>query len=480
MKNSTTMAAIFDLKAIIFLLLLYIIAMIIFLYWYKASRLENFEKNQRQLIQVTAEHTKTSLEFFIQNIQRHLDIFVEEKAALIYQLYQTPDRDFPIYDTILRQLKRYFPKVNSYTLSTHDGEPIIEEFDGFIGKVCRMDIKNFSSTNKNTIKRLHPNPKFRHVDFMSRWKHQKASGIFMATFDTSVIYNFLRNFEHPGIRLKLLHKTRPGLIEFTARGERFSYERNWNLSDAEKSVINTSLPIANTQWMLYIHTDLQYKKQILQQINQIQLKIFLGLGALGIVCFIYLLFAYRRVQQANVLYLRSQQQLQHDALHDVLTGLPNRLQLSSRLKLGLAQMQRNNNQIAVMFIDLDGFKAVNDQFGHDCGDKVLKQIAQRLRQNFRDSDTICRLGGDEFIVIIDKVSSIEDVAHLAQQTLEKISLEITDCGHNIQISGSIGIAIAPDNSCDIDTLLALSDKAMYQAKKAGKNRYVFYHAANTQ
>ena len=166
----------------------------------------------------------------------------------------------------------------------------------------------------------------------------------------------------------------------------------------------------------------------------------------------------------------------HAAVHDPLTGLPNRVLFNDRLEHGLAQAKRHGWRLAVMFIDLDDFKKINDTYGHDAGDSVLKTIASRLTQRVRDDDTVSRHGGDEFLYLLTTVKDDKDLPALAEKVLASIqapcSINVSDATLQLSVSASVGIAIFPKDGSTADVLSQSADKAMYQAK-ASKGRYAF-------
>lgn len=164
--------------------------------------------------------------------------------------------------------------------------------------------------------------------------------------------------------------------------------------------------------------------------------------------------------------------LQMMAYHDRLTGLPNRVLFFDRLRQVLAVARRGGKKAAVMFIDLDGFKEVNDTRGHDSGDKVLQAVAKRLVRLVRKADTVARLGGDEFVVLLHEVGSADDAANVARKVLESVGAEIP-LGHTgaARVGASIGVSIWPDNGASVDDVLMAADMAMYQSKQKGKNRF---------
>ena len=166
--------------------------------------------------------------------------------------------------------------------------------------------------------------------------------------------------------------------------------------------------------------------------------------------------------------------IQHLADHDALTGLLNRRLLEDRLQQAITIARRNESMLAVMLMDLDGFKAVNDQFGHLMGDYVLRVVAKRLRDCVRESDTVARLGGDEFVVIVGGQRSADDSGVVAEKILSALTEPVAAGGRRFEIGGSIGISVFPRDGSTPESLIKQADAAMYRVKDAGKNRYEFY------
>jgi diguanylate cyclase (GGDEF)-like protein/PAS domain S-box-containing protein len=165
------------------------------------------------------------------------------------------------------------------------------------------------------------------------------------------------------------------------------------------------------------------------------------------------------------------------ASHDTLTGLPNRLLLQDRLAQAIVHAGRSGAQVGVMFIDLDRFKHVNDSLGHDAGDGMIVEIARRLSSALRESDTVARQGGDEFVVVLPDLAGEGDAAVVAQKLLDNLFQPLLLCGQEVFPTGSIGIAMYPRDGLDAATLLKSADSAMYQSKGQGGNHYSFYAAA---
>lgn len=165
--------------------------------------------------------------------------------------------------------------------------------------------------------------------------------------------------------------------------------------------------------------------------------------------------------------------LEYLATHDPLTKLPNRTLFQDRLSHALAQAKRNEQRLAVLFLDLDDFKLVNDAFGHAQGDRLLQVVAERLKNCLRDSDTVARLGGDEFSFILENIDGKHEVVSVATKINSSLDAPITMGGMEVSISASVGISVFPDNGEDASSLLEKADTAMYLAKQKGKNNYQF-------
>lgn len=171
---------------------------------------------------------------------------------------------------------------------------------------------------------------------------------------------------------------------------------------------------------------------------------------------------------------RAEEEIRHRAYHDNLTGLPNRMLFKDHLELALAQARRSRTPLAILFLDLDRFKNINDTLGHAAGDLLLKEVATRLEQRCRGADTVARLGGDEFIMLAQSLRVAEDAAKVAEGVLDVLRPTVDVNGHELGITTSIGISVFPGDGDDVDTLIKHADVAMYRAKDKGRNHYQIY------
>lgn len=172
------------------------------------------------------------------------------------------------------------------------------------------------------------------------------------------------------------------------------------------------------------------------------------------------------------------QKLEHIAHYDALTGLPNRVLLADRMRVAMAQAERSQHLLGVVYLDLDDFKPVNDQLGHQAGDKLLREIAERLLDSVRGGDTVARIGGDEFVVLLCELTSLEECERAMNRLLRAVGEPVLIGHQTVQVSASLGATLYPSDEGDADVLLRHADQAMYRAKEAGRNRYHLFDPEN--
>lgn len=168
------------------------------------------------------------------------------------------------------------------------------------------------------------------------------------------------------------------------------------------------------------------------------------------------------------------ERLYHLAHYDSLCDLPNRMLFYDRLRQAISRSKRSDQRIAVMFMDLDGFKHINDKYGHGVGDEMLQQVSKRIISMLRETDTVARIGGDEFTFIINDIDEVASIDAIAEKVLSIVEEPYLLHGNKFRVSASLGISLFPDNSEDMNLLVKQADTAMYKAKKDGKNRYTYY------
>jgi len=230
---------------------------------------------------------------------------------------------------------------------------------------------------------------------------------------------------------------------------------------AEISQINEKLtPIENQ----FVDALSEASRTTYQWLQAIMLAATPGLLVLGAA------LSMRIIQQRT----RADDQVRHIAFHDDLTSLPNRLMLIQRLDQALSRHRRTGSRLAILFIDLDRFKVINDSLGHEVGDELLRQVADRLRSQSREGDTLARIGGDEFVVLVENEKNLEDVSACARRLVEQLSSPYLLGNKDCHVTLSIGISVFPADGSDSQALLKAADVAMYRAKQMGRNNYQYY------
>lgn len=177
---------------------------------------------------------------------------------------------------------------------------------------------------------------------------------------------------------------------------------------------------------------------------------------------------------------RAEETVRQLAYHDALTGLPNRTLFNDRLGVALAHARRNRERVAVILLDLDHFKDINDNLGHSMGDKLLQAVGERLTMLLRESDTVCRMGGDEFLLLLPEMAMVEHAATAAERILKAIRNPFALGRHKLHVTASLGIAVYPDDAEDGETLVKNADAAMYRAKESGRDNYQLHAAEELQ
>jgi diguanylate cyclase (GGDEF)-like protein/PAS domain S-box-containing protein len=170
-----------------------------------------------------------------------------------------------------------------------------------------------------------------------------------------------------------------------------------------------------------------------------------------------------------------EQEIKRLAYHDPLTSLPNRMLLTDRLSMAKIQSDRNRKKLALMMLDLDRFKEINDTLGHHIGDLLLQVVAEKLTGLLRKEDTVARFGGDEFVLVLPEQKDVQTALEVARKIIDTFRNAVVIEGHTLIITGSIGISLYPDHGRNIDTIMKNADRAMYRAKQAGRNQYHLYN-----
>jgi diguanylate cyclase (GGDEF)-like protein len=254
----------------------------------------------------------------------------------------------------------------------------------------------------------------------------------------------------------------------------------WEGAISDRNIISTYVPVrrdanGSVEAVFEVYSDVT---ALVDGMERSQWKILAGvLGAMVLVYFALqlMLARYRRLLKDQDLQRQAHQaQIRHQAYHDALTGLPNRASFLEQLQGAMRRARRSQSPLGLLFIDLDQFKRVNDSLGHDAGDRLLCVVAKRIAACVREADTLFRMGGDEFTVLLEDARSAEEIALVAQRTIDAISEPLQLQHHEFSVSASIGIALYPQDESAGERLLKSADTAMYRAKELGRSRYAFF------
>jgi diguanylate cyclase (GGDEF)-like protein len=249
---------------------------------------------------------------------------------------------------------------------------------------------------------------------------------------------------------------------------------------ADRNIISTQVPIRDRSvgpvaGILELHSDVT---PLIREIGATGRRVALSVGGLLALLYVFLLFIVRRADRQLALHeaarADSDARMRYQAYHDLVTGLPNRASFGEQLEAALRRTKRAGRSTAVLLLDLDGFKLVNDSLGHDAGDELLKGVADRIEFCTRESDMVFRVGGDEFTVIVERLESPESAANLAQRILNALAQPMRLGERDVVVGASIGIAVYPRDEDSAEMLVKGADAAMYRAKEGGRNRYEFY------
>ncbi|MDH5218010.1 MAG: EAL domain-containing protein [Gammaproteobacteria bacterium] len=252
----------------------------------------------------------------------------------------------------------------------------------------------------------------------------------------------------------------------------------------DRNLISSYIPIRNhnngtVEGVFELYSDVT---PVFKQIKQTENNIYFGVIVLFSLLYLALFTIIKRadtiIKQHEEQLRKSHEMTEYQAMHDSLTDLPNRCLLQDRMEHALLMAERNETLVAVLFIDLDRFKPINDSLGHAVGDELLKQIAKRLLKAVRDCDTVSRVGGDEFVIILESLTNVEQANVVAERILESLARPIVIQGNSLHITSSIGIAFHPfeEGEFDIEKIIKNADAAMYAVKKSGRNTFEMFSA----
>ncbi|MCD6042183.1 MAG: putative diguanylate cyclase/phosphodiesterase & domain, partial [Burkholderiales bacterium] len=255
---------------------------------------------------------------------------------------------------------------------------------------------------------------------------------------------------------------------------------SWEGAVADRDILETYVPVrvyeaSPVEAVLEVYSDIT---ELVARSRAAQWKILAAvLGAMALVYAVVqlILARYQRaLREQERTRAEQEERIRHQAYHDALTGLPNRASFTEHLEASMRRAKRAGWPLAVLFLDLDVFKRVNDSLGHDAGDRLLRLVAERIRRAVREADTLFRMGGDEFTVLLEDLRGPEEAAMVAGRVIEAVAEPLHLQHHELSVTASIGIALYPRDDVVGERLLKAADTAMYRAKELGRNRFAFF------
>ena len=453
------------------------------------DRISSFEDSQQAIASTSGGEAANQISFILKERQRHVQLFLEDNQSLIHQFLIDTENDAK-FEEIQRSLRRTFPNYFAFTITDNQGEPLFVDFEGYVGDMCIIDTKTFSKTKKYSA-RIHPNSYKFHYDVIAESTNEEDKPYFlMVTFEPDDMANILKVAQYPGHELKLITDNDPQLLEVTAKGGRDKTPRdNYRLTPDELSKVLASHPIKHSSWLIADFLQPEFLAEY-QKSTMIYLSAFLLLFSLVIATSFKLL----RKEE----HLRNSAELEREvllieiskaALYDSLTQLPNRYLFDNHLKQAIAISKRNGCYGAILFLDLDNFKPVNDTYGHAVGDLLLVEAAKRLLNCVREIDTVSRFGGDEFVVLLNNTNienamskpQVEIVAEKIRASLSEAYVMTTKnegkADTTVKHLCTVSIGVAFFNGHDsYNDILKRADAAMYKSKHEGRNQIRFDNA----
>ncbi|WP_373001463.1 diguanylate cyclase domain-containing protein [Sulfurimonas sp.] len=372
--------------------------------------------------------------------------------------------------------------------------PNIKQISDVFPDISTADIYNIIDNNKTKSTTVKINDKYYLLNFIGS---RNVNNILAYGFETTEMNILNKDLKRQNSLIQNIINTVPFRIFWKDKEGYYLGANSLFLEDAQLKNIDDivgktdfDMPWANTQAQLFIDDDtnimntgrakLHYEenltnnlgKNIIISTSKTPLKDESGniVGVLGSYADV------TKQKEMELTLLKQKDILEHRAHHDSLTGLPNRVLFQDRLSQAINKANRRNTKIALFFLDLDHFKEINDSFGHEIGDIVLKTVTKKLTNAIRLEDTVARLGGDEFTIIIENLTCEQDASHSAKKILEELAHPVVIGENTLYISSSIGISIYPDDGLSSKNLLMFSDAAMYKAKEKGRNNFQYHNA----
>lgn len=382
---------------------------------------------------------------------------------------------------IIIVLSIFFRQLAMQSLMEHQARANTDLTRSFANSIWEEFKPFIENANAFTVAELKQRPEVKQLDKITRQKMQGVSVVKVKIYNLSGLTVFSTDPSQIGMD----KSKNPGFIqarsgevasEITFRNEFYAFEQ----IIMDRNLIASYVPIRENETgsiiaVFEVYSDVT---PLLRNIEKTQYKILLGILIALTILYLFLYIIIRRadkiLSQQEHERKKNVEKIRHQAFHDALTGLPNRNSFDERIEEALSRANRHDKACALMYIDLDRFKLINDSLGHDAGDQLLRVTAERISKNLREMDMAFRMSGDEFVIILEDLKKSEDAAIAANRILATMKKPVQLDGYDVLVNMSIGITHFPKPDCDVDSIVKEADSAMYRAKRNGHNNIEFY------
>ena len=448
----------------------------------------------------------SNISLLIEDARKSLTLFASDNQKLLQEIVILEDKSI-VFDELMARLSNHFPDRQAFALADQNGFIVVDDRGDILGQQCIDDIKHYAKDHNNVALQLHPDQGAGHIDIMVPWLLKNGeSGVFLMSYAPSFITEALNSNQVLGHDILITSIQDSALIKIVSSTQKRHRRPNQYLNDAELERVNFSAQIPGTNWslvdifdknllaiqrdnifsqstfsfilfclltavLLHIAKKEEWRRQLaesdLKELNE-TLEETVETRTQD------LLLVNEELIAENTERKTAEEKLARIARFDSLTELPNRLLLNERLQQAYVIAKRHNQKYALLFLDIDHFKHINDSYGHSFGDKLLVIISQRLALSVRQGDMIARFGGDEFAIIVNNYNGNTNLTNIAEKIINTIVQPIMIEQQELYVTVSIGIAIYPRDGDTIEAIVSNADAAMYRSKMDGRNSFAFF------
>ncbi|BCN92622.1 hypothetical protein THMIRHAM_04070 [Thiomicrorhabdus immobilis] len=458
-------------KSMFILIMLVVLTVLTVLLWQRYnSEVKQFSELQQTLMQQQAYQTA-------KDIKNQVNIYRNQMAAISLDPSWISNlslfRDMTVLQKSMHdRLQLYFPNMYAFSIADDNGAQLGGDIELFVADVCQADISNLATMFNPQVPYfdyepyIHPKDGAYHFDVMIPIFVQGKKLVFFMSFKANILTRILHEHIISEHRSFLVRKDIPDLIEVSDKHVRDELKRPFRLSESEVKRVAATAFVDNTRWKVVVVENSEI-------MNNFKYERFLDFIILFLILFMFWMAVawlglQHETRQGTLL-----SRLSHQSSHDALTGLVNRRQLAAEMASAIEDARALNTFSAILYMDLNGFKEINDEYGHDIGDALLVSFAHRLKYLARNHDVVARLGGDEFVVLLKNIgTTLEEVEKSVNDTLKRFEVKLDthyrfkDLEQTINCQPSIGKAIIDNQDRTVEELLKIADYEMYEAKRS--------------